>query len=190
MIRPNVYSIFQQHLFPMSLYLCRPRGPDHSFLHASCCLLRQCVTGVPMPAALPSASAWQRLLETHVTAPFEFKCVLGHACGGGRRQVLTRACLRSISVPSMASRYLLVTAGNMARDNQMQISFLDMHAAAAGLALAERRWLHISRANASRYGLAAPPRMRDGELQCGIWQLCSPCSANGRRPGSAWHAKG
>lgn len=58
--------------------------------------------------------------------------------------------LCSISVPSMASTNLLVTAGNMARDSQMQISFLGMRAAAAGLALAERRWFHISKARASR----------------------------------------
>ena len=64
---------------------------------------------------------------------------------------LTSALLTcSISVPSMASKDLLVTAGNMARDQQMQISFLRMHAAAAGLALAERRWFHISKARASR----------------------------------------
>ena len=62
----------------------------------------------------------------------------------------------SISVPSMASKNLLVTAGNMARDSQMQISFLGMHAAAAGLALAERRWFHISKARASRYEKAEP----------------------------------
>ena len=59
--------------------------------------------------------------------------------------------LCSISVPSMASKNLLVTAGNMARDSQMQISFLSMHAAAAGLALTERRWFHISKSRASRY---------------------------------------
>lgn len=63
--------------------------------------------------------------------------------------------LCSISVPYMASRNLLVTAGNMARDHQLQITFLGMHAAAAGLALSERRWFHISRATAStsRYQL-------------------------------------
>ena len=64
--------------------------------------------------------------------------------------------LCSISVPSMASKNLLVTAGNMARDSQMQISFLSMHAAAAGLALAERRWFHISKSRASRYVTADP----------------------------------
>ena len=56
----------------------------------------------------------------------------------------------SISVPSMASKNLLVTAGNMARDHEMRITFLGMHAAAAGLALQERRWFHISKASASR----------------------------------------
>ena len=56
----------------------------------------------------------------------------------------------SISVLSMASKSLLVTAGNMARDHEMHITFLGMHAAAAGLALQERRWFHISKARASR----------------------------------------
>ena len=65
--------------------------------------------------------------------------------------------LCSISVPSMASKNLLVTAGNLAQDGHMQISFLGMHAAAAGLALAERKWFHISKARASRCNLNLLP---------------------------------
>ncbi|CAK0731951.1 hypothetical protein CVIRNUC_000065 [Coccomyxa viridis] len=38
----------------------------------------------------------------------------------------------------------------MARDHEMRVTFLGMHAAAAGLALQERRWFHISKASASR----------------------------------------
>ncbi|CAL5223515.1 g6042 [Coccomyxa viridis] len=77
----------------------------------------------------------------------------GLCSSDGRSSLLQQfpgCCLVSISVPSMASKNLLVTAGNMARDSQMQISFLSMHAAAAGLALAERRWFHISKSRASR----------------------------------------
>ena len=98
--------------------------------------------------------------------------------GGEQSHVLC-----SISVPSTASRNLLVTAGNMARDHQMQISFLGMHAAAAGLALSERRWFHISRASASasRYRLiyaggAAAQRLSATTIELAILSR-SPLSA-------------
>ena len=94
--------------------------------------------------------------------------------------------LCSISVPYMASRDLLVIAGNMARDHQMQISFLGMHAAAAGLALSERRWFHISRASASasRYhlicagGAAALKRMQRLDLESSVsFMMIISCTA-------------
>ena len=79
----------------------------------------------------------------------------------------------SISVPSMASKSLLVTAGNMARDHEMRITFLGMHAAAAGLALQERRWFHISKACASR----CPPALLicpNGNVPaCQLMRSCS-----------------
>ena len=104
----------------------------------------------------------------------------GHAwaCGMVQCEQLTPCCLQSmsmpsrqsinalvcsISVPSMASKSLLVTAGNMARDHEMRITFLGMHAAAAGLALQERRWFHISKASASRWR-PAPPTCPSGNF--------------------------